>query len=756
MTMKLTILRRAGVFASAVAVLFSLALTGHAAPNISGNDLVDFQAAILAEDPFSAANKVDAPAAEFRRGETVRLTIIGTLKPHAYTYPMTQRAAEAQSLLSIEYDKSSGLTPLWPITETQPEWKITQDNKGTVISAVLAYKKSPFAFEQDLLIQPDATPGPHSLKLRIKGQACNDQSCYKLDYPLEVKLNIAATPPAALTSDVERRLKEGPPQSKVIPYPPGLKFPGSSPAVSPRSSDGNSNAVKAEAIPISETAEQYRAGLDTVLSEISGTPGGEVKSDSLWSFILAGIFWGGVSLITPCVFPMIPITVSFFLKQSEKQHHKPVTMALVYCGTIVVVLTIAAVALLSFFRLLSVNPLMNFGLGILFVFFALSLFGMYDIELPSGLARFTSQREGQGGLVGTMFMALTFTIVSFACVAPFLGGFGGTAAGSNITLLHRILGGLAFAATFASPFFVLALFPNLLKKMPKSGSWLNSVKVVMGFLELAAALKFFRAGELVYLPTPTFFTYDLVLGLWIAMALLCGLYLLNLFRLPHDSPLEHIGVMRMLFGLAFVGLSLYLLPAQFKVDADGKPQRPNGTIYAWIDSFLLPEPNHGKGELDWTGNLKKAIDEARAEAKKTGRRSLVFVDFTGETCTNCKINENNVFTKPDIRSLFQRYRLVQLFTDKVPDQFYSSETRARFGGDTARQIEDARANLWFQQKAFNTEQLPLYVILEPTADGKVDVLGKYDEGKINDDAAFAQFLKKPLEAATATAQVSGR
>src|SRR5204863_3695042 len=136
-------------------------------------------------------------------------------------------------------------------------------------------------------------------------------------------------------------------------------------------------------------------------------------------------------------------------------------------------------AFLSFFRWLSVNPLMNFALGGLFIFFALSLFGMYEIELPSGLARFTSAREGQGGLVGTMFMALTFTIISFACVAPFLGGFGGTSAGSQISLLDRVLGGFAFAVTFASPFFVLALFPTLLKKLPRSGSWLNSVKVVM-------------------------------------------------------------------------------------------------------------------------------------------------------------------------------------------------------------------------------------------------------------------------------------
>ncbi len=371
---------------------------------------------------------------------------------------------------------------------------------------------------------------------------------------------------------------------------------------------------------------------------------------------------------------MIPITVSFFLKQSEKEHHRPIAMAVVYSLTIVVVLTFSAVVLLSFFRLLSISPKMNFALGALFVFFALSLFGMYDIQLPAGLARLTSAREGQGGLVGTMFMALTFTIVSFACVAPFLGGFGGTAAGSDLTLTERVLGGLAFSATFAAPFFVLALFPSLLRKLPKSGSWLNTVKVVMGFLELAAALKFFRAGELVNSSTPTLFTYDLVLGMWIALSLLAGLYLLNVYRLPHDTPAEHISVPGLIVGFLFLSLGFYLAPALFRYSAEGEKQRPGGAIYAWIDSFLLPESREGKaGGLEWTGDLKRAVEEARAYRERTGQRKLVFIDFTGETCTNCKLNERNVFSKPEISALFQPYELVQLYTDKVPDKYYPLE-----------------------------------------------------------------------------------
>jgi thiol:disulfide interchange protein DsbD len=538
-----------------------------------------------------------------------------------------------------------------------------------------------------------------------------------------------------------------PPGPADVPKSPGPPEPAKGPPEPTRSAErSDANA---------ESSSAYQHALDWVFGQLETQ---KATPTSSLAFILAGIFWGAVSLVTPCVFPMIPITVSFFLKQSEKEHHRPITMALVYCGTIVVVLTIAAVLLLSAFRYLSTNPYMNIGLGVLFVVFALSLFGMYDLELPSGLARFTSSREGKGGLAGTMFMALTFTIVSFACVAPFLGGFGGTSASSQISLLDRILGGLAFAATFASPFFVLALFPALLKKLPRSGSWLNSVKVVMGFLELAAALVFFRTSELVLLPTPTLFTYDLVLGLWIAIMLLSGLYLLNLFRLPHDTPLEHLGVPRMLFGLLFVGLALYLLPALFTGGASGEKQRPNGVVYAWIDSFLLPEAGGKTGkELPWAGDLKKTIEEARAQSQKTRKPTLVLIDFTGKTCKNCRYNEQNVFTKPEIAELMRKYQLVQLYTDTVPPELYSPEARDKIGGDGNRLRADAAANLEFQKKAFATEQLPLYVILDPAPQGdekKIEVKGIYSEGKINDASAFAEFLKEPLGAAGQRAQAA--
>jgi thiol:disulfide interchange protein DsbD len=669
---------------------------------------------------------------EAKRGETVKLTITGTPRPGFHTYPLTQRAdnpiQDELALSKLIFENTPGLQPLWPVTESDPSLKQEQG-----IGYFLEHE-NPFTWSQDILILPDAAPGPKALKFRIRLQVC-DKTCVWGEHPFEKTIEVSAAAPVPLTPQLKERMAAKKPDISVQPVPsvPSIN-PVPGPAPGPAS---NGNSPVDTAISMADRSEDHQSGLENLLPQIkSGTI--RTSSGGLLAFMLAGIFWGAVSLVTPCVFPMIPITVSYFLKQSEKEHHRPLAMAAVYSLTIVVVLTIAAVVLLETLKQLSINPLMNFGLGALFVFFALSLFGMYEIELPSGLARFTSTREGKGGLLGTTFMALTFTIISFACVAPFLGGFAGTAATSGLTWYHRLLGGLAFSLTFAAPFFLLALFPTLLRKLPKSGSWLNSVKVVMGFLELAAALKFFRAGELVLIPKPTFFTYDLVLGMWIALGLLSGLYLLNFYRLPHDTPADHIGVGRLLMGFLFLSLSFYLLPALFKFGSDGEKQRPNGTIYAWVDSFLLPEPGEGKGELAWSGNLAQSIEEARIQ------RQLVFVDFTGETCTNCKINEKNVFTKSEIKDLFRPYRLVQLYTDKVPDKYYSPSLRGKFGNDASRQRQDAAVNLKFQKEAFGTEQLPLYVILQPKPDGAIDVVGQYAEGKINDEALFAQFLKSPL------------
>jgi thiol:disulfide interchange protein DsbD len=644
-------------------------------------------------DPSGTQISARIEPAEARRGETVMLKITVTMNKEWHTYPLVQVDPAAKVYQTeIKMRDAAGLEvgrlqdPA-PLKKAEPALKIKE----------LRYYDNEVTWEWPLTIPESAQPGKKVVKVRIDTQVCHDdRGCVPQKKDLEVALTVSDAPPVA----------------RSTPPPP---------------SGGTDPAPTADS-----------AGLS-------------LASTGLWSFLLQGVIFGAVSLITPCVFPMIPITVSFFIKQSEKEHHRPLTMALVYTLTIVVVLTLAALLLLVTFRELSVHPATNLILGGLFIFFALSLFGMYEIQLPSGLARLTASQEGRGGLLGTMFMALTFTIISFTCVAPFLGGFAGfvTVAESGADWVKLALGALAFAVTFAAPFFLLALFPTALKALPKSGSWMNAVKVVMGFLELAAALKFLRTAELLAAGEATFLTYDFVLGLYVAISLLCGLYLLGVYRLPHDTPIEHIGVARLLFSFLFLGLGFYLVPGMFQ-------QRPRGEVFAWLDSFLLPDQQtaprgtvngndpqlaaNGNQRLPWIGNLTHGLQQAYSP--DVHKRKLIFLNFTGLSCTNCSLNENNVFTRPEIEQLLKQYVLVELYTDRIPPKFAG--------------VSDAAENLQLHKDRFKSITLPLYVILEPLADGAYKELARYDKGLIRDPQEFTAFLSKPLQAQPGTATASER
>lgn len=724
---------------------------------------------------------------EARRGQTVtfKMTLIPAAGYHTYPTEQPEGAVNLSAANSFhDFGNSDSVVWVGKLNEPPAE-RIPHGDKFQ-----MEYRKE-VTFTRSFVVRPDAKPGKVEITVKADVLVCDDKGCLPPEEvaftaPLTI-LDDAVPVDPKYAAEVEAALKgpSQPPPPRSPDPQPGVKQPVA------QIEEPTNQGVRAE---MPATTQELKAFYQSLLTRLV-RPTSETTSqgDGLWPFILAGIFWGLVSLATPCVFPMIPITVTFFLKQAEKENHRPLILALVYSGTIVLVLTIAAMLLLSALRAASVNPLTNILLGILFIFFALSLFGLFEIELSSrwqlgffllffsvlfgiiayesrdswlpspwwqtvvgaivlfdlaalgylifskghvNLAAVTSARQEQGGLAGTVFMALTFTIISFACVAPFLGAFGGTTAHHTLTIWHRLFGGLAFSVTFASPFFLLALFPSLLKKLPKSGAWMNSVKVVMGFLELAAAFKFLRQGELVLTPVPQLFTFDLVLGLWIGICLLTALYLLNFYRLPHDAPAEHLSVPRLILACAFLGLGFYLLPALFSVSEDGTRQKPAGATYAWLNSFLLPDPTEAR--LPWTGNLQAALERARRD------RRLVFVDFTGETCTNCKINEESVFPRYDIDQALRQFELVQLYTDKVPNKYYPPQVLEALGPGVARQRADAKVNLEFQREAFGTEQLPLYVILEPLADGRVAVRGVYSEGKINDEAAFARFLRQPL------------
>jgi thiol:disulfide interchange protein len=452
---------------------------------------------------------------------------------------------------------------------------------------------------------------------------------------------------------------------------------------------------------------------------------------------LLGAAFGGafLMLLTPCVFPMIPITVNFFLKQSEKEHHRPLAVASVYSGTIIILLTLVMLALGKVVIDLANDALFNLALGAVLIVFALSLFGMYEIELPSALARFTSAREGQGGFVGAIFMALTFTITSFTCTGPFLGAMLAPVAGIQPPMLHLILAALVYSTTFAAPFFVLALFPSMLKKLPKSGGWLNSIKVTMGFLELGAALKFLANTDLAWFPgNPRLFNYDTVLSAWIALSLACGLYLFGFFRLPHDDKIEHIGAMRIVFGTIFLGLALYMLPALYG-------EKPRGIVGENLIAFLPPDLRESRADRGGNGNgtaeLAWHLDYIDGWQQAKRENKLIFIDFTGITCTNCRDNEQNVFPKRSVQELLKDYVRVRLYTDSVPNPRLSA----------AAASEQAARNAQWKDDIANPTN-PTYVVFDPdrnepfTKEGLLNgkVVDKRN-GKIWDLDDFVAFLK---------------
>ncbi len=561
---------------------------------------IDFTIALLPTDPFSDENALsNSDKFQVRRGETFYVVLHGIPQEGWHTYPLYKHT-ESQGTVQlgkVRLKDGKEFADLWPLTESEP---VLATPKGAT-GPEYEYEK-PFTWTMEVLVRPDASPGPRQLDIDMRLQACDINACRTEKKSLTIPIVVSTADASPLSTETRKLLTS---------YDEAHAKDKATARTAPSSQSGN-ESISAEPFDL--------ASYEVVKAESFESAGGNgSKNAGLLGTIITAVLGGFISLLTPCVFPMIPVTVSFFLKQSERMHYRPMTMAAVYCATIVAVLTAGGIALVHVLQVISQHWITNIFLTAVFVFFALSLFGMYEIELPSGLANLTGAREGKGGLAGIVFMALTFSIISFACVGPIYGAFITLEASSSVTgWLQRVLGPFAFALAFSSPFFVLALFPSLLRTMPKSGSWMNSVKVVMGFLELAAAFKFVRAAEVNLLAGSKFFTFDLVLGVYIALCVACGLYLLNLYRLPHDHEVaESIGVPRLVFGLVFLSFSFYLLPGLFK-DDKGRGLKPGGETYQWVSSFLLPD-----NTSDWHSDLREAF--ARAEREK----KPLFIDFTG-------------------------------------------------------------------------------------------------------------------------------
>ena len=420
----------------------------------------------------------------------------------------------------------------------------------------------------------------------------------------------------------------------------------------------------------------------------------------LFSFILFALGMGFLALLTPCVFPMIPITVSYFTKEGEKENNNPIFSASLYALGIIFIFT--TLGLLLSFTLgasgagdLAANPWINIFIASLFIYLAFSLFGYYEIQTPSFIRQFSINQESRGGILGILFMSLTFTLTSFTCTVAFVGALLATA--SQGAVFWPIIGMLSFSLAFASPFFLLALFPQYLSKLPKSGGWLNSVKVIMGFLEIAAAFKFISNVDLVW--NWGVFDRNMVLFIWAVIFILMGLYLMGLIKMPFDSPIKKSSFTRISFCIIFLLFGIYLSTGLFN----------NNKVHGLIESYLPP----GKQEK-WIENL----DEGYVISKELNKP--IFIDFTGYTCTNCRWMEINIFEEEDVKAIFEDFVLVKLYTDGKEDIHKKN-----------RKLEIDR---------FGTAALPYYVILSPTD----KILGTFPGMDTNKDN-FINFLKNSKE-----------
>jgi thiol:disulfide interchange protein DsbD len=447
----------------------------------------------------------------------------------------------------------------------------------------------------------------------------------------------------------------------------------------------------------------------------------------LLGFLLIAALAALGALLTPCVFPMIPVTMSFFTKQAESGTSHPAKLGFVYSAGIIVSFTLIGAL---FTAVLSGDAANQFAghwitqivIAALFVFFALSLLGMFDLSVPQPIMqmveRTTTRRmelveKGQGITIAVLLMGLLFSITTFTCTAPFIGGLLASASSSG-QYTRPILGMLAFSTVLAIPFFFLAVFPSQLKKLPKAGGWLNETKVVMGFVELAAAVKFINGAD--YTLGWNIFTRNVCLACWIALFGLTGLYLIGLIRLPKDMPRQKTGVIPLLISTLFLTVAIYL--------ATGLNGKPLGKfVEGWLppieDEFresAYLSSNHpladsgSEGRTGWANHFVDDYPGALAEARRLD--VPLFLDFTGYNCANCRSVEAVIFEKnKEIKEALRKFVMVSLHLDGggVPEKT-NGELRERLGIPPS---------------------MPTYVVLDPTYSTPITSWGSHsaDPGK---------------------------
>lgn len=467
------------------------------------------------------------------------------------------------------------------------------------------------------------------------------------------------------------------------------------------------------------------------------------QGGSLWNIFLLGFIGGLIALLTPCVFPMIPLTVSFFTKGSEDKA-KGLRNAITYGGFILLIYLLFSVPFHvlgsvspEIFNEISTNPWLNIFFFVIFIVFAISFFGYFEITLPaSWVNKMDSNASRFGGGIGIFFMALTLALVSFSCTGPILGSLLAGALTSDGGAWQLTVGMGAFGLALALPFALFAMFPGWLNSLPKSGSWLNSVKVVLGFAEVALAFKFLSNADLV--KSWRIVPYEVFMAIWVLCALGATLYLLGKLRFPHDSPMAKISPLRWAFAAVFAAFTIYLALG-FRVD------RTNNTFTTMkLMSGLAPPVGYSwvlPKECPSGFDCYHDLDAGLAQAKATGKPILL--DFTGYACVNCRKMEEHVWPLKGVHERIDKeYVLISLYVDDKA-VLPAEEQRTYTTCNGKQKMLVTRGNKWstLQTETFINNSQPYYALLSP--DG---VLLTDPVGYTPDAAEYGAFLERGLKA----------
>jgi len=473
----------------------------------------------------------------------------------------------------------------------------------------------------------------------------------------------------------------------------------------------------------------------TLLNQ-SGVTDSEGKSN-LWVIFGLGFIGGLIALLTPCVFPMIPLTVSFFTKQSQNKS-KGIANALLYGFFIVLIYFLLSLPFHLFnsvdsqiLNTIATNIWLNVFFFVIFVFFAFSFFGYYELTLPSSWAnKMDSASSKVGGGLGIFFMALTLAIVSFSCTGPILGGLlGSTTLAEGNVATNLTSGMVGFGLALALPFALFAMFPAWLNSLPKSGGWMTTVKVVLGFLELALAFKFLSNADLV--GNWGIFKREIFIGIWVVLFILMTLYLFGIFRFPHDGPKKNLSPARKLTGLASLAFTVYLILGLFNIsNLKLLSGFPPPSFYSVVET----ESDCPLG-LDCFKDFEEGVAYAQ-EANKP-----ILLDFTGWACVNCRKMEENVWSDPAVYSLLKDdYVLISLYVDDRKELPESEQFDFKFDSGRIKAIETI-GQKWgtFQTVNFNAASQPYYVLLSPN----LEILN--EAVQYVDVETYEEWLKSGLE-----------